>query len=304
MKTLFVVNAAAGHGRGLARFERAARGLPKGDWSVEPTRGVGDGARAAREGLEQGFEAIVAVGGDGTVGEVLNGYMAAPQDLRVKACLGTWPAGSGCDLARHLGLRPDPATLAALLSTARPRALDAALVEFRGPDGAAERRWFLNVTSFGVAGEVARRMATSGKPLGGTLSYLLSSLGALLTTPPRDMELIADGQPLPRGRYHLVSLANTSTTGGGMKIAPGADAEDGKLDLVTVGDLPRARLLWSFPAVYLGRHLDLPGVSHRLVTRLEARSSEDVYLNIDGEAAGLLPAVFTALPRAVPFLLP
>ena len=305
MRTLFVVNAAAGHGRGLRRFEAAARDLPQEGWAMEPTRGPGDAGRLAREGLERGFSRVVAVGGDGTVGEALNGFMAAAPGLREKAALGTWPAGSGCDLARHLGLRGDAAALRALLS-ARPRPLDAGFVEFRGQDGARESRWFLNVTSFCVAGEIAQRMKTGGKPLGGTLSYLVSSLAALMTTPARELELVVDGQPLARARFHLVTVANTSTTGGGMKIAPGADAEDGKLDLVTVGDMSRARLLRSFSAVYRGEHLSVPGVSHRLAGTVEASApgSEDAYLNIDGEAVGLLPAKFTVRPKAVPFLLP
>jgi YegS/Rv2252/BmrU family lipid kinase len=304
VKTLFIVNAAAGHGRGRTRFDDAARSLPKGDWTVESTRGPGDASRLARDGVESGYEAIVACGGDGTLGEALNGFMSAPERKRAASALGTWPAGSGCDTARHFGVRGGADGLRALLEDATPRLVDAALVEYRGLDGSSQRRWFVNVASFGVAGEVARRMETTGKPLGGTLSYLLASVGALLSTPARDIRLVADGRELPRGRYHLVSVANTSTTGGGMKIAPGADAEDGRLDLVAVGDLPRARLLRSFPALYRGEHLKMEGVSHRLVGRLEASSEAPVYLNIDGEAAGLLPAVFTALPRAVRFLLP
>lgn len=304
MRTLFIVNAAAGHGRGRRRFETAAKGLPRGGWEMAATRCPGDAARIAREGVENGYEAIVACGGDGTLGEALNGFMSAPDGKRKASALGTWPAGSGCDTARHFGLSGGADGLRSLLERAAPRLVDAALVEYRGLDGSAQRRWFMNVTSFGVAGEVARRMETTGKPLGGTLSYLFVSAAALLTTPARDIELVADGTPLPRGKYHLVSVANTSTTGGGMKIAPGADAEDGRLDLVAVGDLPRTRLLRSFPALYRGAHLEMEGVSHRLVGRLEASSRQPVYLNIDGEAAGLLPAVFTALPRAVPFLLP
>jgi diacylglycerol kinase (ATP) len=303
VKTLFVVNPAAGHGRGLARFEAAAKGLPQGAWEARTTRCRGDGARVALQGLEAGFSAVVAVGGDGTAGEVLNGFMSAPERLRAGACMGTWPAGSGCDLARHFGVRGDAAGLKAVLA-AEPRPIDAGVVEFEAPDGTRQRLWFVNVASFGVAGEVARRMDRTGKPLGGTLSYLVGALGALMTEPPRDMELIADGAPLPPGRYHLVAVANTSTTGGGMKIAPAADAEDGRLDIVTVGDVSRPELLKRFFSVYRGEHLNAPGVGHRLARRLEARSGSNVYLNIDGEAVGRLPAVFETLPKAVPFLVP
>ncbi len=303
MRTLFIVNPAAGHGRGRARWERAAKALPRGGWETRFTERPGHGADLARQGLAEGFAALVAVGGDGTVGEVADGFLSEPAERRGGCALGVWPAGSGCDLARHFGLRGRPGELAALF-TWRPRPIDAGVVSFTALDGAAARRFFLNVASFGVAGEVALKARDSGKPFGGTLSYLAASLSALFTTPPREIDLIADGEALPLERRHLVSVANTSTTGGGMRIAPGADAEDGRLDLVLVGDLPRLQLLRRMPALYAGTHLRAPGVAHRLVRRLEARSRERVYLNIDGEAVGVLPATFEALPKAVPFLLP
>ena len=118
------------------------------------------------------------------------------------------------------------------------------------------------------------------------------------------MELIADGARQSLARYHLVALANTSMTGGGMRIAPRADPEDGKLDLVAVGDLSLWGLLRRFPLIYTGGHVGSPGVSHALVRRLEARSDAKVCLNIDGEAVGGLPAVFEVLPAAAPFLCP
>jgi diacylglycerol kinase (ATP) len=118
------------------------------------------------------------------------------------------------------------------------------------------------------------------------------------------MALRADGEDLPSAPYHLVAVANTSTTGGGMAISPGADVEDGHLDVVTVGDVSRLALLRSFHLLYSGRHLGEAGVERRLVKRLEARSAETVYLNVDGEAVGRLPATFECLPKVVPFLLP
>lgn len=300
MRTLFIVNPAAGHGRGEARFHSAARALP-GGWVSRITERAGDGERLAREAVEEGFERVVACGGDGTLGEALNGFLSAPEEKRARSALGTWPAGSGCDTARHFGIASTPEALAAV-AAAEPQPVDVGRVTFAAQDGKTLSRWFVNVASFGVAGEVARRVAASGKPLGGALSYLVTSVGALLTTPARDIELLADGAALPRGKVHLVSVANTSSTGGGMLIAPGADASDGALDLVIVGDLSRPRLLAEFPRVYAGAHLGRPGVTARRIRRLEARSAERVYLNIDGEAVGVLPAAFEVLPKALPFL--
>lgn len=305
MKILFIVNPAAGHGRGAARWKSSAsRVLSEHPGSqARLTSRPGEASALARLGLAEGFEAVVAVGGDGTLGEAADGYLSSPESLKARAALGTWPVGSGCDFARHFGIQGGLDEMSALLARPRVRRLDAGRVEFEGPRG-RESRFFMNVAALGLAGEVALRVSSGGKPWGGTVSYLISSLACLLKAEAKPLELVADGERQSLARYHLVALANTSTTGGGMRIAPQADPEDGKLDLVAVGNLSRWGLLRRFPLIYTGGHLGSPGVSHALVRRLEARSDAKVYLNIDGEAVGTLPAVFEVLPAAVSFLCP
>lgn len=302
MKILFIVNPVAGHGRGLARFREQERELLKAFRASATvlTSGPGEAGMLVQRGLREGYEVIVAVGGDGTMGEAVDGYLHAPQALRERAALSTWPAGSGCDFARHLGIRGD---LGVLLSKGVRRRIDAGVVQYQ--EGAAWcRRYFLNVVSLGLGGEVARRVAASGKPLGGTWTYLAASVAAILSAKPCWIELSVDGKAQPPAPWHLIAVANTSTTGGGMRIAPEASCEDGKLDLVTVAGLSRMELLRRMPSVYRGTHLRARGVGHRLFSRLELSSVETVYLNIDGEAAGTLPAAFEVLPGAVPFICP
>jgi diacylglycerol kinase (ATP) len=142
-----------------------------------------------------------------------------------------------------------------------------------------------------------------GKPLGGTVSYALSSARVVLGARAKAVRLTADGEDLS-GRYHLGVLANTSSMGGGMLIAPGTADDDGFMDLVLVADMSRLALLRNFPKLYKGTHLGSPGISLRRVRRLEAAADETVYLNIDGEADGMFPAVFETLPGAVKVLAP
>lgn len=300
MRALAIVNPAAGHGRGKSRWDKASAGL--GIESVLTTK-PGEAASLARRALVDGYEAILAVGGDGTIGEVVDGYLSAPQPLRAKAALGTWPSGSGCDTARHFGLGGGAAALAALLRTPRVTRLDAGRVSFRA-DGRETARHFINVVTLGLGGEVARRVSKAGKRFGGKLTYLAHSIASVARAKPYRLALVVDGVAEAAALYHLLALANTSTTGGGMRIAPAADASDGRLDLVSVGDLSRPALLKRLPLVYAGLHLGQSGVHHRLVRRVEVRSEETVYLNVDGEAVGTLPAVFEILPGAVPFILP
>ena len=308
MKTLFIVNPAAGHGRAVDRWQSGVARVRAGHPATEVwhTKARGDGAKLAVRGLEQGFEAVFAVGGDGTLGEVVDGFLGAPAPLRARAVLGTWPLGSGCDTARHLGIRADagPEGLLALLKAKKVRQLDAGRIDFTSATGAPAQRFFINVAAWGLAGEVVRRMETGGKPFGGTVSYLLSSVRAVLGTSPQALDLMLDGVRLPRASYHLVAVANTSSFGGGMRIAPAADPSDGLLDVVAVAGLSRLELLRHFPKVYRGEHIGIEGVLHRRVRRLEAVGEGDIPLNIDGESLGSLPAVIEVLPAAVPFLVP
>lgn len=232
----------------------------------------------------------------------MDGYLGAPQSLRRHAALGTVPVGSGCDVARHFGIGFDADAVCEAIQCPRIRHIDAGVVDFRGAGGAGQRRHFFNIAAFGLAGEVARRAAARGKPWGGTLSYLLDSLLTMANAKSKFVDLIIDGVPLPSAPYLMVVMANTSTFGGGMRVAPQANPQDGCLDLVTIGEMSRWDLFRRLPLIYSGGHLRMPEVAHRLVRRLEARAPEQTFLNIDGEAVGVLPAIFETIPKAVPFL--
>ncbi|OGR69102.1 MAG: hypothetical protein A2081_06245 [Elusimicrobia bacterium GWC2_61_19] len=303
--TLFILNPAAGHGRAgrvwASLKEAALRLTPDSVCAV--TQSAGHAAQLAREAVARGTTKIIAVGGDGTFSETLEGVMAAPEHLRRGVTLGAIPAGSGCDLARHLGYPRGRDGLLDLLARGRARRLDAGRINYTGLGGEPRTRHFINIAAFGLAGDVAHHIKAMGKPLGGTVSYAVSSARVLLTARAKAVRLLADGEDLS-GRYHLGVLANTSSMGGGMLIAPRAADDDGLMDLVLVADMSRIALLRNFPKLYKGTHLGSPGITLRRVRRLEAASDETVYLNIDGEADGRFPAVFETLPGAVSVLVP
>lgn len=305
MRTLFIVNPAAGHGRAGGRWEKA-RELAKGlypDMELARTERPGHGRELAREAVAAGVELVVAVGGDGTVGEMVDGFLAVPEHARHNSVLATFPAGSGCDFANHMGVPREPEAWAKFLAQGKRRRIDAGRATFRGADGSPRSRHFLNVAALGLPGEVALAVAKRGKPLGGTLTYLLEGVLSVMTARARRMRFTIDGVAEAAADYHLVAAANTSTFGGGMKLAPEADAEDGLLDLLTIADMPRATLLALLPRAYSGSHLGREGVVLRRARRIEIHSEEALPLNIDGDADGTAPVVFEALPKAIPFRL-
>ena len=238
--------------------------------------------------------------------EVADGLLRIPEADRKGAAVACLPAGSGCDFARHFGLPRDGPWMAELLASGEPRRIDAGWCRFEGLDGRPRESHFVNIAAFGLAGDVVFSMERLGKPLGGTFSYLAASITALLRSRPRSLRIRLDAKTL-EGGYHMVAVANTSTTGGGMRIAPGADASDGRLDVVSVGPLGRATLLRNFPKIYAGTHLGVEGVEATQAWEVEAAPAlpeEKVLLNLDGEASGRLPALFRVLPGALPVILP
>ncbi|MBU2574856.1 MAG: diacylglycerol kinase family lipid kinase [Elusimicrobia bacterium] len=303
--TVFILNPMAGNGRAERVWETfrddILRTMP--DASCMRTDGPGHAGDIACEAVAGGATRLIAVGGDGTVSEVLEGVMRSPPALRHAAALACLPAGSGCDLARHLAYPKDRQGLLDLIAGGQRRLVDVGRVRYTRPDGSERERHFINIAAFGVAGDVARHIQRKGKALGGRFSYALASARVLLGARAKTLRLYADGRDLS-GRYHMGVLANTSSMGGGMLIAPGALDDDGALDLVLVSDMSRLRLLWNLPRIYNGTHLNEDGVSLRRVRSLKVKSDETVYLNIDGEADGMLPASFEVLPRAVAVLAP
>lgn len=305
MRTLFIVNPAAGHGRAGARWEKARtlaqRIYP--DLELARTEKPGHGRELARAATAAGAELIVAVGGDGTVGEVIDGYLAVSESVRRNTILTTFPAGSGCDFANHMGIPREPEAWAKFFVEGKRKRIDAGRATFRGPDGAVRSRHFLNVAALGLPGEVAMTVAKRGKVLGGTLTYLVEGVLSVMTARAKRIRLTIDGVEEAPAAYHLLAVANTSTFGGGMKLAPDADAEDGLLDLLTIANMTRAELMTLLPRAYSGGHVGREGVVLRRARRIEIQADEALPLNIDGDADGTSPVVFEVLPKALAFRL-
>lgn len=300
MRSLFILNPAAGAASKWKRFERDRRPEP-GDDLVRTER-RGHAADLAREAVRSGFDRVVAVGGDGTLSETVDGLLSAGS-VPAGFSLAHLPAGSGCDVARHFGLPMDPGNWNRMFEYGEVRRIDAGRASWR-EDRRERVRHFVNIAMAGLPGDIVAAMEKTGKPLGGTLSYLGVSLAKLLGSQARAMDVEFDGCLEAKGRFHLLALALTSTTGGGMRIAPGADARDGAFDWVAVGDVGRGRLLWNFPKIYAGTHLAVAGITSGRTRSVSVHSPEEVPLNIDGEPLGILPARFEVLPEALPFLLP
>ena len=176
--------------------------------------------------------------------------------------------------------------------------------EFRGPDGARVRRYFVNVLSAGLGGLVDHYMESMPSVIGGRLGYYLAALGAVLVGKESQVRVRAEWQGEIREETmpaYLVAICNGRWFGGGMDVAPMAQVDDGRLEVVTVTAPNKLFILKRIQSVYAGRHLEVPTVHHfpceRIELRLEDEAAESgLLLDVDGDALGSLPLTVEVVP--------
>jgi YegS/Rv2252/BmrU family lipid kinase len=269
-----------------------------GALEIEQTRGPRDAERIAREAARAGVERLVIVGGDGTANEVVSGLLSA--GLADCVQVGVLPLGAGGDFARKLRVPRDMSSAIDALRRGTTRCIDAGRIAYRDPGGRERASYFINVASLGLSGLVDRYVRRIPRRLGGSVSYLLGALLAVTNYRCPHVRIRVDGVPVHDGPLVLAAAANGSYFGGGMQIAPEADCADGRLDFVIVSELSKPELLANLPSIYRGTHLEHPAVSVHRGLRLEAESDEEtVWLDIDGDPLGTLPAAIELMPAAI-----
>lgn len=294
-RAVVVVNPTAGGGR-TARAWRRLREVVAATLPAElvETRAPGDGERLAREAAMAGAPLVVAVGGDGTLNEIVNGVRLAGRPTTVGAVL----TGRGCDAGRNFGIPRDPIAAVSALADGRDAAFDLGRAEW----GDGRRRWFTIAAGAGFDAAVARR-ARSVRARG-TLPYLATVIASIHLHRPAPAALEWDGVPGPAAPITAVVAANGRWFGGGMQIAPNADPADGLFDVVVLGDLGRLELLRWLPTIYPGTHLRHPRVTVRRARRLGVTAPVALPTHVDGEPMGVTPVTLTLEPGALRLRVP
>ncbi len=300
MRALVVHNPTAGGGRAGRLAPQVVERL-RGDGvqvAQHPTRSLEDARLAACQAAPE-VDAVVAVGGDGTVGACAAGLADAgpaggsPGGSGVRAALGVVPAGGGNDAARSLGLPADaPLAAAGLLTGLRRRPADLATVAGRA---------YLNVAGAGFDSEVNR---VANQRLGwarGRPRYVGAVLAQLVVGRTARFELVLDGRAQQVEGW-LVAVANGPSYGGGMRVAPRASLADGLLDVVVIGAIGKLEFLRTFPKVFSGAHVEHPAVAVHRAARVDLDADRTLAVYADGEPAGTLPATFEVRPAAVTVL--
>jgi diacylglycerol kinase (ATP) len=246
----------------------------------------------AQQAVAGGARLVVAVGGDGTLNEVVNGVAGCDVDLA------TIPLGTGMDFVRTHGIPTsfDDAVRVAL--TGAPRTIDAGRVRCRTWGGEDAERWFANVGSVGMSGAVAQRVNGMSKVLGGKATFFYALTRVFFEWENTDVTVKLDACER-RGRMHDVVVANGVWHGGGMMLAPGAEPDDGLFDVVLIGDVGKVDFLTTAPKIYRGKHVAHPKVDVVRSARVEVDAAERLPIEVEGEQVGTTPAVFEIVPGAL-----
>ena len=291
---LVISNPAAGRGTGLRALPAVRSALGAANLSrdeaiaTEPGQAWALAERAARDG----YDTVVAVGGDGTLHEVVNGVLRGRPEH--PPALAVIPAGTANIFARALGLPKDLVAAARVLVDGTRRRIDA---------GRVNDRYFATVAGAGLDGAVVRLASRWPRWIGGKLRHVVAGLVTLATYRPAQVRLWIDGQEQTESLI-LLAAANTSWYGGGIHIAPLARVDDGLLSVVSIGDVGRLETIRLLRLAFSGRHLDQRQVGHALAREVRVESDTPLAIQADGENIGALPARFRCVPGALELIVP
>jgi len=301
-----VVNPYAAEGRAGRLWPQMALRLRErlGAFTERRTDSSGHATRITRELIESGFDLIVAVGGDGTVSEVANGFLREDEPLRPEAQLGILPVGTGSDFQRTTGIPSDPDAAIEILAGGKPLAIDVGKARFVAPNGRAAERYFINLASFGMGGAVAARAKNLLTAVSGKAGFFWATLKTLATFCGRHVELDLDDDGRVLSFFVLnVAVGNGRFHGGGMHPCPRALLNDGLLDVTVIDYLNPWEVVRDISVLYSEDVYRHPKVHHLRARRVKARATRPTWIEVDGEPLGRLPLEIEVLPRRIPLLL-
>ncbi|KHF41486.1 diacylglycerol kinase [Halalkalibacter okhensis] len=258
--------------------------------SAHATTGEGCATRAAKKAGENGYDLVIAAGGDGTIFEVVNGLAA----LEKRPNLGIIPAGTTNDFARALRIPRDIEKACDILCGEHFEPIDI---------GRVNDRYFVNIAAGGSLTELTYEVPSKMKTAVGQLAYYIKGLEKLPQVSPKMVQIEYDGK-LFEGEIMLFLVANTNSVGGFEKLAPKASLQDGMFDFIIVKKLSFPEFLHLATLALRGEHINHPKVMYVHANRIKVQVKGDMQLNLDGEYGGVLPAEFVNMYQHFQMLTP
>ena len=307
-ETLFIINPASAGGKTLTTWAEARRELVRAGLTFREhvTVRAGEAEEIARDSVRTAAGVVIAVGGDGTLSEVIRGYLDGDgRAINREASVGLLSSGTGSDFRKSL----EGTTLAELISALADRRtslIDAVLASYVNEAGRPESRCYINLASFGLGGDVVKFVnkwrSLFPRWVGGRTRFVLGALRALADYRCTQTEVVLDNQRRITIESNLIVVANGKFAGGGMMLAPHAEIDDGWLDVTLTDGASRFDVIKELRRIGRGGLLENPKVSQARAKEVVVTSEKPLAIDIDGEMVGYTPATMKVLPGAVRFV--
>ena len=304
-KIMIVVNPASGGGRTSKQWQDVERILRRKGYSfdVKFTQRQLHATQITNEALQEGYNHIIAVGGDGTINEVLNGFYQVAYEAERKPSLSIIPMGTGSDFGRVLPISTKTDYIEKLLTNSQARACDVVRATYTAWDGNPQTRYYINVADVGIGSDTVIRVNKSSKAMGGFLSFLIAFLSSVCFFKSPVFTVEVDGEIIYSGKSSMVVVNNGKYFGGGMMIAPQAEIDDGYLDVTILEDMRKSEFLMALPSVYKGKHLNHPKIKVARGREVKIQATEKISLEVDGESPGVGDVFLQILPADLKLLI-
>jgi YegS/Rv2252/BmrU family lipid kinase len=314
MKPLLIVNPKAGGGRTGSLFAKMQDPIERslGSFDVTFTERGRHAVEIAREAALAGRETVIAVGGDGSIHEVVAGLMAARDQGATGTRLGIIGQGTGGDFRKTLGIEHRLDQYCAAIAGGKTRSVDVGRFSYLDHNEESSSSFFINILSIGMGGLVDQYVADASRALGGTVAYFAASLKGLIHSEIGVLNCtIHEGGTSRQEEIHsrMLAICNGRYFGSGMFVAPMAELDDGMFEVVDMGSASRLNFAMGSSKIYTGAHLKSPETKHfrcdKITIELVNKGIADKYLlDVDGEPLGKLPLEVEVMPRALEVFAP
>lgn len=297
-----VINPVAGNGKGkritqylLQKFKNYS----DFEVGITFTKEKNDAISITRKAITDGASMVIAVGGDGTINEVVNGFFREAKQLNSLCELGVINCGTGGGYAKTLKTPDTIGQQIEQLIQPGSQALDLGLITWQDNTGKKVSRLFVNECQIGIGSKVASAVGKKSKIFGGTIAFGVTATAFALTMNPLKLSIAYDNEDFQEFKLIGLVVGNGTECAGGMKLTPHAKLNDGFFDVLAMSDMPLAQRMLNLSKVYSGKHILSPYFSIKRCKKLQIRSDIEVTLESDGEMLGNSPFDIEILPSAI-----
>lgn len=273
------------------------------DLEYQFTSEHGNGIEITKKAINNGHERIIAVGGDGTVNEVINGLFTNEKLVNQNVKLAILGLGTGSDFIRTSKIKTDINAFIDLLKNNTPIKCDVGIVNHMDSKGNTKEHYFINASNIGIGADVVNCVNSRSKVLGSKLTYLTGTIQTIAKYKNFHASILLDNNIKIESNFCGIVICNGQYIGGGMHIAPEALIDDGLFDIIVIKDISKIRLFSRFPLIYKGKHINLPEIEVYRSSKISIETNLPTLLETDGEIPGYLPGQYRILPQCLSIMI-